>query len=402
MNILFLTLYQFNSIYEHNIYPDLLREFIKHGHKMYTISPIERRSRRQTYVVRQKNSTILRLKIGNIQKTNVIEKGFSTILVESTYIRGIKKYFSNIKFELILYSTPPITLCRAIEYVKRRDGAKTYLLLKDIFPQNSVDLGILSKHGIKALLYRFFRSKEKKLYVISDYIGCMSPANARYILRHNRNMSPEKVSVCPNCVEPADLSADAETRRALREKYDIPQNKTVFVYGGNLGKPQCVEFIIKCLQQCSREDAFFLIAGNGTDYFKLKAYVDEEHPVHVKLMPFLPKEDYDRLISCCDVGLIFLDYRFTIPNFPSRLLNYLQAKLPVLACTDSNTDLGEIITKNGFGYWCESTDPAGFCELAGSLCKRDLTEAGERGYHYMLANYTVEKCFRTILQTIGE
>ena len=68
----------------------------------------------------------------------------------------------------------------------------------------------------------------------------------------------------------------------------------------------------------------------------------------------LPKEDYDRMIGSCDVGLLFLDYRFTIPNFPSRMLSYMSAKLPVLACTDRNTDVGKVITDGKFGWWCES------------------------------------------------
>ena len=99
----------------------------------------------------------------NITKTNLIEKGISTLRISSQYKSAIKKYFSDVKLDLILYSTPPITLVNCIEYVKKRDGAKTYLLLKDIFPQNAVDLGMMQKSGVKGLLYKYFRCKEKKL-----------------------------------------------------------------------------------------------------------------------------------------------------------------------------------------------------------------------------------------------
>jgi len=132
MNVLFLTLLDFNSLEERNIYTDLLREFSKHNHHVYTISPVERRKYQETKVVEETNSTILKIKIGNTQKTNLIEKGISTLRIESQFIAGIKKYFSNIKFDLVIYSTPPITFCNAIEFVKQRDGAKTYLLLNTI------------------------------------------------------------------------------------------------------------------------------------------------------------------------------------------------------------------------------------------------------------------------------
>lgn len=43
MKILFLTLLDFDSVYEHNIYTDLLREFIQNKHEVFVISPIERK-----------------------------------------------------------------------------------------------------------------------------------------------------------------------------------------------------------------------------------------------------------------------------------------------------------------------------------------------------------------------
>ena len=192
--------------------------------------------------MKEKNAMILKIKIGNIQKTNLIEKGISTITLEYIFIHAIKKYFANVKFNLVLYSTPPITLQKAVEYVKKRDQAQTYLLLKDIFPQNAVDLGMLKKSGYKKLIYRYFRIKEKKLYAISDYIGCMSEANKNYILKHNHEISPQRVEVCPNCIEMLDMSIDENEKKRMRKKYEIPQNTIVFVYGGNLGKPQGIPF----------------------------------------------------------------------------------------------------------------------------------------------------------------
>ena len=103
----------------------------------------------------------MKLRIGNIQKTNVIEKGLSTLMVGRQYIEGVKRYFKGIRFDLVLYPTPPITLAGVVKYIKKRDKATTYLMLKDIFPQNAVDMQMLSKTGIKGLLYRYFRKKEK-------------------------------------------------------------------------------------------------------------------------------------------------------------------------------------------------------------------------------------------------
>lgn len=398
MNIILLTLSNFKSFNEHSIYSDLLLAFIRNGHEVYCISPAEKRTGVETHF--EENGHLLKLKIGNTQKTNIIEKGISTLRIESQFISAIKKYFSDIKFDLVLYSTPPITLANAVQYIKKRDGAKTYLLLKDIFPQNAVDLGMMSTTGIKGLIYRFFRNKEKKLYSLSDRIGCMSQANVDYILTHNPDIDPGKVEICPNCIEIRDVRLTEQERSDMRDKYDIPKDKTVFVYGGNLGKPQGIPFIIECLKaQVTNNDAYFLICGDGTEFSKLQIFFDTAKPSNMKLMKRLPKEDYERMIASCDVGLIFLDHRFTIPNFPSRLLSYMQAGLPVLACTDPNTDVGKVIVEGGFGRWCESNDVNKFCECVNEISS-EVRSYGDAGFRYLNKYYCSDEGYRIISDLI--
>lgn len=401
MNVLFLTLVDFESIDDRNIYTDLLRVFVNNGHNVYAISPVEKRKRIKTCLVKEENATILRLQIGDTQKTSTIKKGINTVLIEPAFKKAIRKYFSDVKFDLILYSTPPITFVSAIEYVKKRDGAKTYLLLKDIFPQNAVDIGMMSKTGIKGILYKYFRNKEKKLYKISDRIGCMSQANVDYIIKHNSYINPKAVEICPNSIEVIDKSIDEKTREEIRKKYKIPLDKKVFVYGGNLGKPQGIPFLIKCLKKCADiSDAFFLIVGDGTEYHLLKEYVKKSKQKNLRLMRRLPKEDYDTLVGACDVGMIFLDHRFTIPNFPSRLLSYMQAKLPVLAVTDPNTDIGNVITEGGFGWWCESDDVYTFSSIVRRVIKIDLKGKGEKSFYYLEKDYASNRGYEIIMNRI--
>ena len=401
MNLLFLTLLDFESIQEKNIYTDLLREFVKNGHNVFVISPVERRNKITTHIVEEKNTQILKLKIGNTQKTNVVEKGISTILIEPLFKEAIRRYFSRVKFDLVLYSTPPITLFSAIKYVKKRDNAKTYLLLKDIFPQNAVDIGLLSKHGIKGILYKHFRKQEKRLYAISDRIGCMSQANVDYVIKHNPEVNPQKVEICPNSIEAIDKSVNEETRISIRKKYNIPIDKKVFIYGGNLGKPQGIPFLIECVEKCRNiEKAFFLIVGDGTECGLLESYMGKCQQNNLKYMSRLPKDDYDTLVAACDVGMIFLDHRFTIPNFPSRLLGYMQAKIPVLAFTDSNTDIGKVIVDGKFGWWCESIQSYKVQAMFNVALGSDKILMGENAFIYLLDHFTVNEGYKIIIKGI--
>ena len=399
MKVLFLSIGDIPSIKHREIYPDLLREFIRNGHEVYVVCSREKRTGLTTELIEEDGAKLLKVHIGNITKTNMIEKGISTLLVGRQYEKAIREYFSDVMFDLIMYSTPPITLAGIVKHIKRRDGAKTYLLLKDIFPQNAVDIGLMSTSGVKGLIYKYFRKQEKKLYAISDRIGCMSQANVNYVIKHNPEVDTNKVEVCPNSIEVIDKSVNESTRNQIREKYKIPLDKKVFVYGGNLGKPQGIPFVIKCLKKCQDiEDVFFLIVGDGTEYGVLESYVEQDKPANVKLMKRLPKEDYDTMVGSCDVGLIFLDHRFTIPNFPSRLLAYMQARLPVLACTDPNTDIGKVIVDGGFGWWCESKDTEKFISMVEMIITQNLETMGKAAKRYIDENYSVDVAYKIIMK----
>lgn len=394
--MLFLTLLDFDTLDEQNIYTDLLRTFVKKGHNITVISPVERKKNKQTHLMDKNGYRLLKLKIGNIQKTNIIEKGLSTILIENQFKSAIKKYFKNIKFDLVMYSTPPITFANVVKYVKKRDNAKSYLLLKDIFPQNAVDLGMFSK---QSLLYWFFRLKERKLYKISDRIGCMSEANVRYLLNHNLDLNKNKVAVCPNAIEVKDTCLSVDEKQIIREKYGIPSDKTVFIYGGNLGKPQGIDFLINCMKsQENNEDVFFFLVGSGTEYSKLNNYLSESGQKNLSLMDYVSREDFDKIVASCDIGMIFLDKRFTIPNFPSRLLSYMQAGIPTYAITDVNSDVGAVIKDNDFGWWSESGNLEAFMSTIKEISKIDFSGKGENARKYLLDNYTVENNYKIIME----
>ena len=401
MNVIFLTLVQISNIEDRTIYHDLMRKFRDEGHQVYIVTPSERRMGLDTNLKESNGVKILNVKTLNIQKTNVVEKGIGTLLLERQYKAAIKKYLGDIKYDLITYSTPPITFTNVVKYLKRKNPhAVTYLQLKDIFPQNAVDIGMF---GEKSVFNWYFRKKEKALYKASDYIGCMSPANVEFVLKHNPGVEASRVEVAPNSIELREMKYEDGQEKAeryyIRKKYDLPTDKPIFIYGGNLGNPQGIDYLIKCLAaNRNRLDCYFVIVGNGTEYNKLNDWCKANKDCCVKLMQRLPKEDYEMLVKHCDIGLIFLDYRFKIPNYPSRLLAYLQYKIPVICATDTNTDIGRIAEENGYGYWCESVKPEDFTALVDKILASDRKTMGEKGYQFLKENYLVEHTYNAIMK----
>lgn len=400
MKVLFLTITGVRNVSDRGLYTDLMRKFRDCGHEVYIACPIERRHRLMTNLSVQNSIHILSIKTLNFQKTNVIEKGIGSLMIGYQFLRAIKKYYAKVKFDIVIYSTPPITFTDVIRYIKGKDHAVSYLLLKDIFPQNAVDLGMMKKNS---MIYNFFRKKEKVLYSVSDHIGCMSPANINFVKKNNPSLNSNVLELNPNTIEPLQSLVDIETRNTLRLKYNIPLDSTVFIYGGNLGKPQGISFLIDILQSnLTRENCFFVIVGSGTEFPSIQDWFKRTNPNNALLFKSMDKAEYDLLLQSCDVGLIFLDPRFTIPNFPSRILSYMECKMPILAATDRNTDIGSIIEENRFGFWVESGDNQGFDQKLTSLVSnKDLIdEMGLRSYEFLMANYTVEVSYKQILKHI--
>jgi glycosyltransferase involved in cell wall biosynthesis len=395
MNILFLTLVKIKTLDERGIYTDLLRKFRDEGHKVFVVTPSERRDKKSTYLLKEEGANILNVSTFNLQKTNIIEKGIGTLAIEYQYLKAIKTYFANQKFDLVLYSTPPITFSKVIYFVKKRDNAYCYLLLKDIFPQNAVDMKMLKAGG---LLHQMFLKKESRLYELSDTIGCMSEANKSYVLKHNSTINKQKVEVNPNSIKPIAIFSTLEEKQIIKEKYGLPLHKKVFVYGGNLGKPQGIDFLLETISATINSDVFFLVVGSGTEFDRIDKWFQNKKPNNAILLKGLPKQDYDSLLSACDVGMIFLHKDFTIPNFPSRLLSYLEMKIPVIAATDSITDIGSIIEKNKCGYGILSGDILSMQRAINEICSDEnrFNQMRENAWNLLQREYDVDYSYQLI------
>ncbi len=100
------------------IYTDLMRKFRDENHDVYIIFPRERRLQLSTQFKIENHINLLGVKTLNVTKTNIIEKGIGQVLLESQFNYAFRKYLNDICFDLILYSTPPVTFTRIIKYVK--------------------------------------------------------------------------------------------------------------------------------------------------------------------------------------------------------------------------------------------------------------------------------------------
>lgn len=361
------------------LYPDLMEELASRGHSVIVIKQDETRIYGTSELSTHNNVSVYSIPTGKLTKVNLFIKAINLFLFEKRFYRGVSK----IKFDtidLLIYSTPPINFLHTVMRLKEKYNPISYLLLKDIFPQNAVDLHIMKK---KSILYKLNRSKEKKLYKSADIIGCMSPANVAYIKNHNMFLTNTNIHVSPNCIKPSS--------NVFSKENTVFSNKLNIIYGGNLGKPQGISFLLEIISLIeTKPDISLTIVGNGTEFLKINNYIRKKKIKNTQLFPFMDKTKYLHLLRSMDVGLILLDCRFTIPNFPSRVLDYLDNYLPVLACTDIYSDIKDQICDKGAGLWSVSDDIDKFEEKINYLInnKKLLIDMGLKAKELLLSQYS--------------
>lgn len=406
MNILYISISDIpqGQVSTPGIYKDLLRKFRDNGHEVYAVCAVEKRKwdkHRKYGLFQEDGINLVRIDVGNITKTNYIEKGISTVLLPGLFLKQIKNYLSGIHFDLILYATPPVTLYKTVRKIKTITGAKTFLMLKDMWPDGISCLGVIKENG---LIYKYFKTQEKYMYEISDHIGCMSESCVDYMIKHFPYLNHEKLTICPNSLEPRELKLSSDEKINTRRQYGLPEDKLLIIYGGNLGRAQGIDFLIHGIERNRSNSKFaFVIIGSGLEYSKLKNYVEIEKPDNIFLFEALPREEYFRLMACCDIGLILLNCHLTVPNTPSRILDYMQAELPVFACVDKVTDVGKVIESHKFGWMCYSDDDNGFDMVIDKIAanKSKLAEYGKNGNNYFLKNYTSDISYQAIISCLS-
>jgi glycosyltransferase involved in cell wall biosynthesis len=376
VRIIFLTIsYNQNG---NSIYNDLINSLINHKHQI-VICRSNCEIEKNTLKKINENLHILDVQTGNQFEKNLIKKGINMLLLERQFIKAIKKNLQSYSFDLVLYATPPISLNGVVEFCKKIFNAKSFLMLKDIFPQNAIDLKMVKENSF---IHKFFSKKEEKLYRISDYIGCMSQKNKDYLKKYDLSIQ-QKSHIFFNSVK---ISDEKDEEILTSSQY------TTFLFGGNIGKPQNVNYLLKIIDYLKTyPKSKFIIVGKGTEKEVVENYA-KTNSTNFKYINFLEKEEYENLLKSADIGLISLDPRFTIANIPSKLPTYYSLKKPVLAITDTCTDLKDMILENECGWWCDANDMENIINTIKEICgsKEEQKRRGMNAYNYLKEYFDVE------------
>ncbi len=369
---------------------DLGQELKRQNHEVTILAPSESIGA-DVEVDQEDGLQVVRVKAGQIKGASRALRAWREVRLSETLWRKGKSFFKQHPHDLIIYYSPTIFFGPLVHKLKALWQCPSYLILRDIFPQWAVDLGVLKK----GLIWSYFRFRELQQYAAADVIGVQSPANLNYFTEQ----LPDKdynLEVLYNWTTPKPETAHPS---GYRQQLGL-DSKIVFFYGGNIGVAQDIDNVVRLAERLRNEShIYFLLVGAGTEVERLQGVIADKQLSNISILPAVGQQEYLSLLSEVDVGLISLDQRLKTQNYPGKILGYMSASLPILGSINSGNDLSDML----------KTHEAGLCSVNGEdeqLAAHTLTLANDAAYRHrvgvnarrlMEQYFSVSVCAKQIL-----
>lgn len=319
---------------------DLMRELVAMGHAPAVVVPAQDGVGRDR-LERLDGVDVLRVRCPRSKDVGNLRRLLAEWWMPRALVRGLRRSpLAEEHWDGVIWYSPTIFLGPAVRAIKGRHGCRSYLILRDLFPDWAVDAGMMRRGG---LAHRILKRVERSQYRVADVIGVQTPANVPLVARE---CAPGQViEVLHNWLASPLLPTEPLTR--LVESFEA---RTILAYTGNMGLAQGMDGLIDLAARLRhRDDLGFVFVGRGSEALRLRERVQRDGLANVLFIDEIDAEQVTALLSQCHIGMIALDPRHGTHNIPGKLLTYLHGGLPVLARINPGNDLAALISEEGIG-----------------------------------------------------
>ena len=373
---------------------DLSIEFSRQGHEITMLVADPSIATRYT-IEDFCGVTVTRLKAPQTKDVNYARRMLAELAMPFAMIRNFKASpLADRQFDAVIWYSPTIFLGPIVRWLKKKGPAKSYLILRDIFPQWAADMGIISRGPI----FRFLDTIANYQYRSADIIGVQTQGNLVFFAPGAIPGLTAKLEVLHNWLA-------NESDRGCR--IDIAgtrlAGRRIFVYAGNMGAAQHMDKLVNlAIAVRDRADIGFLFVGRGSEVERLRGLATQYELTNVVFEDEIDPADIPGLYAQCHVGMICLDGRHKTHNIPGKFLSYMQAGLPVLASVNAGNDLVMEIEVNAVGLTSVHPDGGDMAPLAFALAGDDWSGPAvkERCRTVSRERFSVEAAVRQIVSAV--
>lgn len=373
---------------------DLSREFARQGHALTVLLPSP--DQQEPWRLEQFEGTqVLRLKAPRTKDIGYVRRTLGELVMPFAMQRQLRKSpLANERWDGVVWYAPSIFHGPLASSLKKSSGCKGYLIIRDIFPEWAVDMGLMGR----GLPYRFFDAVARYQYSVADVIGVQTPGNRRYFDRWQQQPD-RQLEVLQNW-----LDKPVQVACSIRVNETPLAGRKVFVYAGNMGVAQGMDILLDLAERLrSRSDVGFLFVGRGSDAARLKAAAQMRQLDNVVFFDEIHPDEIPDLYAQCSAGIVALDPRHKSHNIPGKFLTYMQSGLPVLANVNAGNDLAQLIRDEQVGQVCESHLVDELLQLSDKLLAQIEADTGLSGRCSRLfeREFAVERTVQQIVAALS-
>jgi glycosyltransferase involved in cell wall biosynthesis len=322
---------------------DLAQEFLRQGYRPTVLVPAPGLGK--PWVHEEVDGVeVLRLDSPRTKDVGYARRAFGELLMPFAMLKNLRRSpLADVRWDGVVWYSPSIFLGAVAHVLKRQSGCPSYLIVRDIFPEWAVDMGLMGR----GLPYRFFKLVERYQYSVADTIGVQTRANLPYFGRWAER-STRSVEVLQNWL------ADApDVGCSIRVGQSTLAGRRIFVYAGNMGVAQGMDILLDLAERLrERADIGFLFVGRGSESARLREEAAQRGLGNIVFHDEVDPTEIAGLYAQCHVGIVALDPRHKTHNIPGKFLSYMQAGLPVLANINEGNDLVALIERERIGKAC--------------------------------------------------
>lgn len=346
---------------------DLSREFVRQGHELTVMLPaadLDGPWQLDTY----DGAQVLRLRAPETKNIGYVQRTLAELSMPFAMKRNLRRSpLGKQRWDGVIWYSPSIFHGPLVAALKRESGCRSYLIIRDIFPEWAADMGLIGRGAV----YRFFRAMAEYQYSVANMIGVQTPGNLSYFQRW-KGKGGRTLQVLPNW-----LGKAGTTPCPIRVADTALSDRKVFVYAGNMGIAQNMDVLIALADRFKhRDDLGFLLVGRGSEVDRLKCDADARRLTNVEFRDEIDPDEIPDLYAQCHAGIVTLDPRHKSHNIPGKFLTYMQCGLPVLAVLNEGNDLAAIIRQYDVGEVSETPELDVLCQQVERLLAVDPSYSG--------------------------
>jgi glycosyltransferase involved in cell wall biosynthesis len=370
---------------------DLSHEFVRQGHSICVLLPTSDQSASWRLESRD-GIQVMYLRAFRTKDIGYVWRTLAELLMPFAMLRNFRKSpLALERWDGVLWYSPSIFHGPLVSALKKSSVCKSYLIIRDIFPEWAVDMGLMRRNG---LVWRFFDTVARYQYSVADVIGVQTPGNGRYFARWLEEKPSRQLEVLQNW-----LNKPPHVRCSIRVNETLLAGRRVLVYAGNMGIAQGLDILLELAERLQRRtDIGFLFVGRGRDTARLKVAVQFRQLDNVMFFDEIEPEEIPNLYAQCSAGIVALDPRHKTHNIPGKFLTYMQCGLPVLANINAGNDLAQMIRKEQVGQVCDTNQVDELLQLTEKLLEQIEMDTGlsDRCYRLFEREFSVKNTVKQI------